>query len=59
MPTIYVALKGDSRKVGRDLKSAEARVSDLDRPSRAADIRRILDPATVARKALGELDRGV
>lgn len=53
---VYVTVKGDPRKLGRNIKAAEARLVDVERPKRGEDLQRLLDPASVVRKALGEFD---
>jgi hypothetical protein len=54
--TIYVVIHGDARPVQRSCRAAEARVDDVVRPERLDALNRLLDPATVIRKALGEFD---
>lgn len=53
-PLVYVVISGDTRSMRRAIKGSEARLDDVVEAERAAHVRRITDPATVIRKALGE-----
>ena len=53
---LRVVIGGDARPVRRDLRALDARVDDVANPRCRDRMRRLLSPATVVRKALGEFD---
>jgi hypothetical protein len=54
--TVLMTIRWDGRPFLRDVKRAEALLSDADRPERADDLRRLTSPETITRKALGEFE---